>query len=114
MKNKDEENKRLWLKEYFEMKALTENNNPILSDNSIPPIGIENLLIVENNDIKIKCIKSIEAFKKGKVYRADRRSCINRDDKNDIQLIIIESSEGDMDNCYFMSLNKVYEHFSII
>jgi hypothetical protein len=63
-------------------------------------------------EVKIKCVKDIGPFKKDQYYYAETRSFTNKNDKNDVQVIIIESSEGDVDNCYLMPLKTVYEHFS--
>jgi len=65
-------------------------------------------------DARIKCVKSIGSFVEGNEYKADRRSFINKEVANDVQVMVIESQEGDMLNCYLMPVDKVYEHFSMI
>lgn len=69
---------------------------------------------MENKDIKLKCIQSVSAFIVGNEYYADHRALINELDENDKQVIVIESTEGEMLNCYLIPLNEIYTYFEII
>jgi hypothetical protein len=67
---------------------------------------------------KILCVKSISGFIEGNEYEADDRTFTNREDNDDVQVLIIESSEivdGEiMNNCYFIPIIEVYNYFSEI
>ena len=66
-------------------------------------------------DIKIKCIEDLPPFIEGKEYYSDPRMLKNKDDINDKQLLIIESTtEDNMNNCYLVPLDKVIKHFIVI
>ncbi len=69
---------------------------------------------MKNNEIKLKCIKDVSAFIAGNEYYADPRTLINQSDENDKQVIVIESTEGEMNNCYLIPLNEIYSYFEII
>ena len=72
---------------------------------------------MKNNmkDIKIKCIETIEPFIKGKEYLTDNRCFKNKNDENDLQILIVESvADNDLLNCYLVSLDKVSKHFILI
>ncbi len=80
------------------MNAINENDKRIMS-----------------KDIKIKCIKNLPPFIKDNEYYADSRTCINKEDVNDKQVMIIESTTDDnMENVYLVPLDKVFKHFITI
>lgn len=66
-------------------------------------------------DVKVKCVKTFGPFKEGNEYRCDPRRCVNQKDKNDIQIMVIESETDDgLENMYLVPLEKVYEHFAML
>lgn len=67
------------------------------------------------NDIKIKCIKKLPPFIEGNEYYADSRTCINKENTDDKQVMVIESTtENSTNNVYLVPLDKVFEHFIIM
>lgn len=65
-------------------------------------------------DIRLMCIKTIGPFIEGQEYLSDNRRFTNQNDENDVQVLIIESSEGEFDNCYLFKLDEAQKHFHII
>ena len=66
-------------------------------------------------DTKIRCVKDLPPFEVGKIYRSDSRLFTNKEDSDDNQVIIIESTtDDDMENCHLVPLKKVHEHFIVI
>ena len=65
-------------------------------------------------ETKIKCTISIGPFISGKDYSSDSRLFTNQEDSEDNQVIVIESTEGELQNCYLLPLKQVVTHFIII
>jgi hypothetical protein len=67
---------------------------------------------METRISKIRCIKDLQKFVEGNEYRCDDRLFVNEDNSEDKCVIVIESTdEDDMENCYFIPVSKLMEHF---
>lgn len=73
----------------------------------------------EVKDYDIICTKSIGEFKEGNIYKTNGRlfhKSYPVVDENDKYIIVVESDveDSDLQNCYFLSLEQIYEHFNKI
>lgn len=65
-------------------------------------------------ETRVKCIKDISPFEVDKEYDSDSRIFTNNSDSNDKKVLLIESTNDGVDNCYLLPLEIVFEHFIII
>lgn len=63
---------------------------------------------------RVKCVKSNGPFVEGKEYDTDSRLLTNRNNPDDHQVIVVESEEDGMLNCYLVPLDIVNECFNIV
>jgi len=68
-------------------------------------------------DYDILCIKSIDAFVEGKVYKTNGRlfhQSYPVVDENKQSVIVVESDvpNSDLQNCYFINTDQMFEHFT--